>query len=234
MMVRVLIYGYCRGVAEFAADRAGDVRRCGVPLLGGGPAPRSRYHRGVPAGAVDALGAVVRAGFAVMPAGGTGEAGARGAGRNQDQGQRLEAQSDELRADGEGEKELAAEVQALLAEAARVDAEEDGKYGKGKRGDELPKELGRRESRLEKIREAQAALEQEAREAAEKEAGGGCGAIKGAGEAGGRTGTEVWRAVAAGAGPARGEAGAASATEFYRPGIADHEGRSDERVCPSL
>jgi hypothetical protein len=66
------------------------------------------------------------------------------------------------------EKELAAEVQALLAEAARVDAEEDGKYGKGKRGDELPKELARRESRLAKIREAKAALEQEAREAAEK------------------------------------------------------------------
>jgi hypothetical protein len=69
---------------------------------------------------------------------------------------------------GEAEKKLEAEVQALLAEAARVDAEEDGKYGKGKRGDELPKELARRESRLEKIREAKAALEQEAREAAEK------------------------------------------------------------------
>ena len=66
------------------------------------------------------------------------------------------------------EKELEAEVQALLAEAARVDAEEDGKYGKGKRGDELPAELARREKRLEKIREAKAALEQEAREAAEK------------------------------------------------------------------
>ena len=69
---------------------------------------------------------------------------------------------------GEGEKELAAEVQALLQEAARVDAEEDGKYGKGKRGDELPQELARRESRLAKIREAKAALEQEAKEAAEK------------------------------------------------------------------
>ena len=69
---------------------------------------------------------------------------------------------------GEAEKQLEEEVQALLAEAARVDAEEDGKYGKGKRGDELPAELARRESRLEKIREAKAALEQEAREAAEK------------------------------------------------------------------
>jgi transposase len=69
---------------------------------------------------------------------------------------------------GEKEKQLRAEVEALLAEAARVDAEEDGKYGKGKRGDELPEELVRRESRLKKIREAQAALEAEAKEAAQQ------------------------------------------------------------------
>src|SRR5271169_3747767 len=67
---------------------------------------------------------------------------------------------------GETEKKLAEEVKALLEEAARVDGEEDGKYGKGKRGDELPEELARRESRLKKIREAQAALEAEAKEAA--------------------------------------------------------------------
>jgi Transposase DDE domain len=70
---------------------------------------------------------------------------------------------------GEAEKKLEAEVKALLEEAARVDAEEDGKYGKGKRGDELPAELQRRETRLAKIREAQAALEREAREQAEHE-----------------------------------------------------------------
>jgi len=68
----------------------------------------------------------------------------------------------------ETEKRLQAEVAALLAEAARVDAEEDAKYGKGKRGDELPQELARRESRLKKIREAKAALEAEAREAAQQ------------------------------------------------------------------
>ena len=69
---------------------------------------------------------------------------------------------------GEAEKKLEEEVKALLAEAARVDAEEDGKYGKGKRGDELPEELARRERRLAKIGEAKAALEEEAREAAKK------------------------------------------------------------------
>jgi transposase len=66
----------------------------------------------------------------------------------------------------EKEKALKAEVEKLLEEAARTDAEEDDKYGKGKRGDELPAELARRESRLKKIAEAKAALEQEARERA--------------------------------------------------------------------
>jgi hypothetical protein len=99
---------------------------------------------------------------------GAGEAGTRGAGWDQSEGERLEAQGGELRADGGGGEEVEAEVQALLQEAARVDAEEDGKYGKGKRGDELPAELARQEKRLEKIREAKAALEQEAREAAAK------------------------------------------------------------------
>ena len=69
----------------------------------------------------------------------------------------------------ETEKRLEEEVKELLAEAAQVDAEEDAKYGKGKRGEELPKELQRRESRLAKIREAKAALEKEAREEAAAE-----------------------------------------------------------------
>lgn len=57
-------------------------------------------------------------------------------------------------------------MEKLLAQAAQVDAQEDTRYGKGKQGDELPAELARRESRLKKIAEAKAALEQEARERA--------------------------------------------------------------------
>jgi transposase len=68
----------------------------------------------------------------------------------------------------EAERKLEHEIAALLAEAQRVDAAEDARYGKGTRGDELPAELARRESRLAKIREAKAALEAEAKgEAAE-------------------------------------------------------------------
>jgi transposase len=68
------------------------------------------------------------------------------------------------------EKELEAEVARLLEEAAQVDAAEDAEYGKGRRGDELPQELARRESRLRKIREAKAALEAAARLEAERAA----------------------------------------------------------------
>jgi transposase len=63
----------------------------------------------------------------------------------------------------ETEQRLEQEVQALLAQAAAADAAEDTAHGRGRRGDELPAELARRESRLAKIREAKAALEQEAR-----------------------------------------------------------------------
>jgi hypothetical protein len=66
----------------------------------------------------------------------------------------------------ETEARLRQEVEALLRRAAEVDAAEDAQYGPGQRGDELPAELARRDVRLAKIREAKAALEQEAKEQA--------------------------------------------------------------------
>lgn len=68
---------------------------------------------------------------------------------------------------GKAEIQLEKEIADLLREAERVDKDEDAKYGKGKRGDELPKDLQRRESRLAKIRAAKAMLEAEAKAAAE-------------------------------------------------------------------
>ena len=56
----------------------------------------------------------------------------------------------------------------MLRLAQEVDEEEDRRYGKDNRGDELPEELAFREGRLERIREALAALEAEARAAAEQ------------------------------------------------------------------
>jgi transposase len=71
---------------------------------------------------------------------------------------------------GEAERKLQEQIEQLLAEAEKVDAEEDARYGKGKRIDELPGDLARRESRLKKLQEAKAALEAEAKARAEAEA----------------------------------------------------------------
>ena len=67
-------------------------------------------------------------------------------------------------------EELEKEIDELLKNAEAVDKEEDKKYGKGKKGWDLPDELKRRETRLEKIKEAMSALEKEAeQQAAEKQ-----------------------------------------------------------------
>lgn len=63
----------------------------------------------------------------------------------------------------EAERRLEQEVQALLRQAEQVDAAEDAASGPGRRGDQLPAELARRESRLAKIRAAKAVLEAEAK-----------------------------------------------------------------------
>jgi transposase len=71
---------------------------------------------------------------------------------------------------GETEARLKAEIDELLAQAEATDAAEDAQYGKGRQGDQLPQELARRESRLKKIQQAKAALEQAAREKAQQQA----------------------------------------------------------------
>ena len=70
------------------------------------------------------------------------------------------------------EERLGAKVQALLQAAEQADAHEDAQYGRG-RGEDLPEELRRAESRRHRIRELREQLEAEARvqkEAEEAEA----------------------------------------------------------------
>jgi transposase len=63
----------------------------------------------------------------------------------------------------EKQRQLRDEVNDLLAQAEAADAAEDAEYGPDQRGDELPAELQRRESRLKRIREAKRALEARAK-----------------------------------------------------------------------
>ncbi len=64
------------------------------------------------------------------------------------------------------QENLEAEVQAMMAEAEHVDAEEDARHGTDNRGGDLQGEMARRESRLVKIRKAKADLEQHAKDQA--------------------------------------------------------------------
>ena len=65
----------------------------------------------------------------------------------------------------EKQRQLREEVKQLLAQAEAADQEEDQRYG-NPRGDELPEELQRRETRLARIKQAKKVVEQRAREKA--------------------------------------------------------------------
>ena len=65
----------------------------------------------------------------------------------------------------EQDKHLEDEIRGLIERAEQTDREEDERFGKGQREEALPAELRRREGRLEKLRAAKRALEEEARHA---------------------------------------------------------------------
>jgi transposase len=168
MMVRLLIYGYCRGVASSRRMERATQEDVAFRYLAADQHPdhdtiadfRKQHLANLGRLFVQVLKLCQQAGLVKL-------------GHVALDGTKVKANASKHKAMsyermGETEQKLQTEVEALLAEAARVDAEEDGKYGKGKRGEELPAELARRESRLKKIQEAKAALEAEAKEAAQR------------------------------------------------------------------
>ena len=66
------------------------------------------------------------------------------------------------------DKQLEADIRRWFEQADREDAEEDAKYGKDRRGDELPDWVTDKEKMREKIREAKARLEEQAKEKAKR------------------------------------------------------------------
>ena len=169
MMVKVLLYGYCIGVASSRriAQRLHEDIAFRVLAANNTPDFRTisdfrKDHLGALSGLfLQVLAFCQRAGLVKL-----GHVALDGA-KVRANASRHKAMS--YRRMKEKEAQLAAEVAELLRRAQEVDDEEDRRYGKDKRGDELPEELAFREGRLEKIREAMAALEAEAQAAAEAE-----------------------------------------------------------------
>ena len=168
MMVKVLIYAYCTGV--FASRRIEKrlVEDVGFRMLAAGNTPNFRtlsdfrkLHRNAVQGVFEQ---VLRLAL---------KAGAMKLGRVAIDGSKVKANASKHKAMSYGrmkdkELELREEIRRLLSEADRQDEAEDRRYGKDGTGEELPEELRRRESRLERIRQAKRALEEEARKKAQE------------------------------------------------------------------
>lgn len=170
LMVRILLYGYTTGVRSSRALEGKCVDDVPFRWLAAGAAPDYRAIARFRKRHLSALGHLFVQALALCQA-----AGMVSLGRVALDGTKVRANASKRKAMSyarmtEKEKILAGEVTALLAEAERIDKAEDAQFGKNRRGDELPAELARRETRLETIRAAKAALEAEAAEAAREQA----------------------------------------------------------------
>lgn len=170
LMVRILLHGYTTGVRSSRKLEAACVDVVAFRWLAAGSAPDYRAIARFRKRHLSALGHLFVQALALCQA-----AGMVSLGQVALDGTKVRANASKRKAMSyvrmtEKEKVLADEVSALLAEAERIDKAEDKKFGKNRRGDELPAELARRETRLEKIREAKAALEEEARVRAREQA----------------------------------------------------------------
>lgn len=168
LMVRVLLYGYCVGVRSSRELERACVDVVAFRWLAGQQAPdfrsigrfRKRHHA--------ALGNVFLQALELCRA-----AGMVSLGQVALDGTKVRANASRRKAMSyarltEKQKILADEVSDLLAEAEAIDQAEDTRFGKDKRGDELPDELARRQSRLVKLAQAKEQLEADAAAKARK------------------------------------------------------------------
>src|SRR6202047_32670 len=166
MMTKIFLYGYCVGVFSSRRIEKRLVEDIGFRVLAAGNEPDFRtisdfrkLHLPALQGLFDQVLQIAL------------QAGTMKLGRVMLDGSKVKANASKHKAMSYGrmqgeEKRIKEEVKRLLAEAEATDAEEDARYGRDRRGDELPAELARRETRLQKIQEAKRALEERAREQA--------------------------------------------------------------------
>jgi transposase len=166
MLTKVLVYAYCVGVFSSRKIQRRLTEDVAFRVLAAGNEPDFRTIADFRKRHLAAL-----KGFFEQVLRLARELGAPRVGRVALDGSKVKANASKHKAMRYGrmrdkEKQLRDEVKHLLAQAEAADAAEDAAYGADRRGDELPAELQRRESRLKRIREAKRALEKRAKEAA--------------------------------------------------------------------
>ena len=171
LMLKLLIYGYATGTVSSRKLEQATHRDVAVRMLCADQHPDYRSIARFRARHLDALAELFVQALRLCKKAGLVKMGALAI-----DGTKLRANASRHKAMsyermGRAERRLEAEIAAIEAQAAAllsdaevVDREEDERYGPDRRGDELPAELSRRESRLARIREAKAALEAEEQE----------------------------------------------------------------------
>ena len=168
LMTKLLVYGYCTGV--FSSRRIQKRLQEDIPfrILAAGNEPDFRTISDFRKIHIETLQNLFEQVLAMAL-----ESGAIKLGRVSLDGTKLKANASKHKAMSYGrmkekQQQLKEEVLQLLEQAEAADKEEDGRYG-SQRGDELPEELRRRETRLAKLKEAQKIVEQRARDRAAEE-----------------------------------------------------------------
>jgi len=168
LMTKLLVYGYCTGV--FSSRRIQKRLQEDVPfkVLAAGNQPDFRTISDFRKIHIETLQNLFEQVLAMAL-----ECGAIKLGRVSLDGTKLKANASKHKAMSYGrmkekQQQLKEEVKQLLEQAETADEAEDRQYG-SQRGDELPEELQRRETRLAKIKEAKKVLEQRARDKATAE-----------------------------------------------------------------
>jgi len=168
MMTALLLHGYASGLYSSRRIARAAVERADFMMIGAGDPPdfrtisefRRRHLKALAALFVQVLKLAEKAGLVKL-----GHVALDGTKIKANASKHKAMSYDRMK---KREAELEAEVDRWLKAAEAADAQEDKLYG-DKRGDEMPDWVADKEKRLQKIREAKAALEAEAKAAAEAE-----------------------------------------------------------------
>lgn len=166
MLTKVLVYAYCVGVFSSRRIQRRLIEDIAFRMLAAGNEPDFRTIGDFRKRHLSAL-----QGFFEQVLDVARDLGTLRIGRIALDGSKVKANASKHKAMSYGrmkekQTQLRDEVTKLLAQAEATDAAEDAQYGADVRGDELPSELQRRESRLKRIREATRALKARAKEEA--------------------------------------------------------------------
>jgi len=168
LMTKLLVYGYCTGVFSSRRIQKRLQEDIAFKVLAAGNEPDFRTISDFRKIHIATLQNLFEQVLAMAL-----ECGSIKLGRVSLDGTKLKANASKHKAMSYGrmkekQQQLKEEVKQLLEQAEAADEAEDRQYG-SKRGDELPEELRRRETRLAKIKQAKRVVEQRARDKAGEE-----------------------------------------------------------------